>query len=105
MAKDKKDMSKLHNLERFSKILEKKNASLSNYASGGIIEMKWGMNDEASLDQIFAIKVRVNERDAERGYVEPLLDWQEVMHYGRAVSDWKGALERMKAEQEAARNG
>jgi hypothetical protein len=83
---DKKDMSKLHNLPKFSQVVKNKNAVLVNRANGGRIDMKWGWNDEASLNQIIALKIPVKQNHADRGNVEVFIDWQELYHYARGVS-------------------
>lgn len=81
-----KDMKKLHDLPKFSKVVKKKNAVLKNHANNGAIDMKWGWNDDASLDQIVAIKIPVGEKQYNQGYVEAFIDWQELYHYARGVS-------------------
>jgi hypothetical protein len=86
MQPDKKDMSKLHNLPKFSQVVKDKNAVLVNRANNGRVDMKWGWNDEVSLDQIIAIKVPVGEREYNQGHVEVFIDWQEIYHYARGVS-------------------
>lgn len=91
MALNEKDMSKLQDLPRFSQVIKNKKATLRNY-KGGTVLMAWGWNDASALDQIFVIKTPGGE--------ELHLDWQEVMHYGRAVSDYKYAYEKLKAEAE-----
>lgn len=91
-----KDMSKLHDLKRFGQVVKDKNAILRNHKSGGTVDMRWGWNDEASIDQVFALRFKGKDGKTQ----EVFLDWQEVMHYGRAVSDWKYAYEKLKEEAE-----
>lgn len=86
-----KDMSKLHDLPRFSQVIKDKKATLRNQ-KGGTIQMGWGWNESASVDQIFSLKTPKGE--------EILIDWQEMMHYGRAVNDWKYAYEELMREAE-----
>lgn len=85
-----KDMSKLHHLPRFGEVVKRKNAVLRDYR-GGTVDMMWGWNQDASLDQIFALK---------KGKTEILLDYQEFLHYARAISMWKHETERMIKEAE-----
>ena len=85
-----KDMTKLSDLPRFREVIKAKKATLRNY-KGGTVQMGWGWNESSSVDQIFSLKF---------GDTEVFLDWQEMMHYGRAVNDWKYAYEELKREAE-----
>ena len=90
-----KDMTKLKDLKRFGQVIKDKNAILRNH-KGGTVDMRWGWNESASVDQVFALRIPHKGET-----VEVFLDWQEVMHYGRAVNDWKFAYEELKREAEA----
>ena len=90
-----KDMRPLHDLPKFSRVIKDKQATLRNHKGGGNIGMYWGWNDESSLDQVFALRIPYKGEQ-----IEVIIDWQEMMHYGRAVSDWKLALEDMKRKAE-----
>lgn len=96
MSETKKDMRKLHDLPRFRDLINSKKGIIRNHKAGGTVDMAWGWNEDASLDQIFSLRFRHNGEP-----VELFLDWQELMHYGRAVSDWKGFTEEAKRKREA----
>jgi hypothetical protein len=97
---NQKDMTKLHNLPKFSKVIKNKKGILRDFKSGGGINMYWGWNKEASLDQIFALSKEVNGET-----VTFYIDWQELTHYGRAVSDWKNAFQAALDAEEQAKRG
>ena len=94
-----KDMSKLRDLPRFGKVVEAKRADIRNY-NGGMATMRWGFNEDVALDQIFELTIPVDKWDAKAGRVTALIDWQELAHYGRAVSDAKYAMEQLRLEAE-----
>lgn len=99
MITKKKDMKKLHDLPKFGEVVKRKNGLLQNYEGGGLVDVWWGWNDEASLDQMIAFKVKLSDKDKQRGYKDIVIDWQELYHYARGVSMSFQETERRIAEE------
>lgn len=90
-----KNMKKLHNLPRFGQVVKDK----KGYLKQGGAMIAWGWNQEVSLDQIFMLQHKCNCNPSETCTL--YLDYQELLHYTRAISMWKDEVEKMVKEAEA----
>lgn len=80
MAKIEKDMSELQDRPKFGDVVKKKQATIHNF-NGGPVKIRWAWNEDVAIDQVFELKTPKGEI--------LWLDWQEIMHYGRAIGSYR----------------
>lgn len=71
-----KDMSTLREADVAKTQRDKQHGDLRDYSLQHKVEMRWGLNAEAEKDQIFELTI---------DGVSVLLDWEQVMRYGRFI--------------------
>lgn len=88
-----KDMRKLHHLPKLGEVVKKKWARIRNYGDGSsAVTLAWAQTEKMALEQIFILEVTCKHGDKHR----LVLDYQEFLHYARAIPDWKQSVEEMK---------
>lgn len=71
-----KDMSVLREGDETRIQRSRKRGSLRDYSLQHKVEVQWDLNEEAKRDRMF--KLRVDD-------YEVILDWEEVLRYGRWI--------------------